>query len=81
MRSSFFNKIQLMSSRRHSKSTSVGKGRSWSKKKLTKSDIKWRGYNKKSDSLTQIFSMLNSPAFRFSFCDIRWGCDSITVSY
>ena len=47
--SSFLNKILLISSRGYSKSTSVGKGRSWSTKKLIKSDIGWKGCNKKSD--------------------------------
>ena len=46
----FLNKIQLMSSRGHSKSTSVGKWRSWSTQKLTKSDIGWKRCNKKSDN-------------------------------
>ena len=74
--SSFLNKILLMSSRGHWKSTSVGKGRSWCTKNLIKSDIGWKGCNKKSDIKFFLCSI-----FSFFFCHIRWGCDSITVSY
>ena len=61
--SSFLDKIQLLSSRGHSKSTSVGKGRIWFIKWLTKSDISWRGCNRKSDITHSIFFYAQFSSF------------------